>query len=159
SVKTLDDFCADVLVNTNHVPVLFRVELAGQLGGVYEITEHDGELPSFSLWSLRTLLCLGSRRLCCLSRKRGCGRCFRSIPRPHEDSAIFICGELLCLDDLRLDGFEILVVEAEPYLEGRIRHTSLAFEERNDLIENVVKGHGAAPLARPRVSSHLANQR
>ena len=97
---------------------------------------------------LRGGLFLGSRRLCWLSRGRGCGRGFCSVPNPHEHSAIFIRGELLCLDDLCLEGFEILVIEAEPYLEGRIRYSSLAFQEGDDLFEDFIKRHGVL-LAQP----------
>src|SRR4029450_9847245 len=62
-----------------------------------------------------------------------------------EDSAIFIRCELLCLDDLCLEGFEILVVEAEPYLEGWVGNSPLPFQEGDDLIENVVKCHDLLP--------------
>jgi len=60
------------------------------------------------------------RLRCWLSRKRDYGSGFRSVPSPYEHSAIFIRGELLCFDDLCLEGFEIFVIQAEPYLEGRI---------------------------------------
>ena len=52
---------------------------------------------------------------------------------------MFIHGELLCLDDLRLEGFEILVIQAEPYLEGRVGNSSLPFQESDDLIENFIE--------------------
>jgi hypothetical protein len=117
------------LVGMDHFPVLFGVELAGEFGGVHQVTKHHSELPTFRFGSrrgsnarcdLRGGLLLGSRRLCWLSSLRGYGRGFCSVPSPHEYSAIFIRGELLCFNDLRLEGFEILVVEAEPYLEGWI---------------------------------------
>src|SRR5205823_3263308 len=84
---------------------------------------------------LRWLL-LGCKWLHWLRRLRDCGRGFGSVPSPHEYSAIFISGELLCLNDLCLQGFEVLVVEAKPYLEGRIRHPSLAFQEGDNLVED-----------------------
>jgi hypothetical protein len=107
------------LVGTDHVPVVFGIELAGEFGGIDQVAEHDRELPSFRVgrrrcsrtgFNQRGVLFLGGRRLCYLSRRRGCGRGFCSVPSPHEHSAIFIRGELLCLDDLRFEGFEILVV-------------------------------------------------
>ena len=47
SIVALDDFGTDPLICTDHIPVLFGVELAGELGGVDEVTEHHGQLPSF----------------------------------------------------------------------------------------------------------------
>src|SRR5262245_39128090 len=38
------------LIGTNHVPVVFGIKLAGELGGVHEVTKHDRELPSFGVW-------------------------------------------------------------------------------------------------------------
>jgi hypothetical protein len=146
SAAKMRDLGTHLLIGTHHVTPVFRVELAGESRGVHEVTEHHGELPSFSLWSLRRLLCLGSRRLCCLNRKRGCGRCFRSVPRPHEDSGIFISCELLCLNDLCFECFKILVIQAEPYLEGWIRYSSLSFQEGDNLCEDVVECHVSASI-------------
>ena len=65
-----------------------------------------------------------------------------SVPSPNEYSTMFIRGELLCLNDLCLESFEILVIYAEPYLEGWVGHASLPFEEGDDLFEDFVKCHG-----------------
>ena len=137
------------MIGTDDFPVLFGIELAGKFSRVHEVAEHDGELAAFGFWcgwfegwcDLRGLIVLGRRSLGWLRRGRGCDRGVGSVPSPHEDSAIFICGKLLCLDDLCLEGFEILVIEAKPYLEGRIRHASLAFQEVDDLGENLIEGH------------------
>jgi hypothetical protein len=119
SVKTLDDFSTSRLIDTYHVSVHFWVELRCQLRRFHQITEHHGQLPSFRVgrrrcsWErcdLRGGLFLGSRLWCWLNRGRGCGRGFCSVPSPHEHSAIFIRGELLRLNNLRLECFEILVV-------------------------------------------------
>jgi hypothetical protein len=128
SFIALDDFSADVLVCTHHVPVLFGIELGREAGRIDQITKHHRELPSFRVrrrcsrerFNVSGWLCLHNRLWCWLSRRRGCGGGFRSVPSPHEYSAIFIRGELLCLDDLRFEGFEILVIQTKPYLEGRI---------------------------------------
>jgi hypothetical protein len=143
------------LIRTDHVPVLFGVEVAGECGGIDEVAEHHRELPSFCVrrrrgsnarCDLRRWLFLHSGLWRWLSRRRGCGRDVRSVPSPHEHSAIFIRGELLCLDDLRLEGFEILIIQAEPYLEGWVGNSSLPFQERDDLIENFVKCHVSASI-------------
>jgi hypothetical protein len=59
-----------------------------------------------------------------------------------EDSAIFIRCELLCLDGFCLEGLGRIVIQAEPYLQGAIRHPSLPFQEGDDLFENFIKRHG-----------------
>ena len=53
---------------------------------------------------------------------------------------------LMHVDEFFLEGFEILVIQAEPYLEGSIGHTSLPFQEGDDLFENVVKCHVSASI-------------
>src|SRR5215467_3058215 len=100
SIVALDDFCTSRLIGTDDFSILFGVELRREFGGIDQIAEHHRELPSFRVGRR-------SRRLYWL--RRGCGRGFRSVPSPHEYSAIFIHGELLCFDDLCLQGFEILV--------------------------------------------------
>src|SRR6266849_4939299 len=111
-IIALDNFGTNPLICTYHVPVLFWVELRGQFGGIDQVTKHQGQLSSFRVakrryrrerYNLRGWLFLSSRLSCCLSRLRDEGGCFRSVPSPHEHSAIFIRGELLCLDDLRLE--------------------------------------------------------
>src|SRR5262245_32335370 len=37
----------DGLVGTDHVSILFGVELRGEFRGIDQVAEHDGELPSF----------------------------------------------------------------------------------------------------------------
>jgi hypothetical protein len=49
-IVALDDFRADVLVSTHNVPVVFRIELTGELRRVHQITEHHGELAAFGFW-------------------------------------------------------------------------------------------------------------
>jgi hypothetical protein len=106
------------LIRTYHVPIVFGIELRGEFRGVHQITEHHGELPSFRVGrrgsrercDRQGWLVLGCKRLCWLSRLRDKGGWFRSVPSPHEHSAIFVRGELLCFDDLCLEGFEILVI-------------------------------------------------
>src|SRR2546427_7822521 len=155
AIVSLDDFSTSRLIGTDDFPVLFGVELGGKFGRVHQITKHHRELPSFCvrrMWcrrercSLRGWLFLSSRRLCWLHRGRGCGRKICSVPNPNEHSAIFISSELLCLNNLCFEGFEILVIQAKPYLEGWIRHTSLPFQEGDDLFEDVVECHVSASI-------------
>src|SRR5262249_49734986 len=149
SFIALDDFSTDLLILTNDFPVLFRVELGGEFRGVHEVAEHDGQLSSFSIanrrcsrgrFNTRGWLFLYSRRLCCLSRGSGGFMCTFGVASPDEPSPVIISHRVY-VEEFGFEGFEILVIEAEPYLEGRIRHTSLAFEERNNLFQDVVKRH------------------
>src|SRR5205814_9331675 len=69
SVVSLDDFSTSSLIGSNHVPVLFGVELRRELGGLDQITEHHGELSAFRLkgrqrsWQCRLDHSLGGRLL------------------------------------------------------------------------------------------------
>ena len=76
-IVALDNFGTHPLIRTHHVPILFGVELRGQLGGIDQVAEHHRELPSFRFrrrrgsstrCDLRGLLFLGSRLWCCLSQ-------------------------------------------------------------------------------------------
>src|SRR5256885_2659929 len=49
SVVSLDDFSTSRLIGSNHVPVLFGVELRRELGGIDQITEDHRELSAFRL--------------------------------------------------------------------------------------------------------------
>src|SRR6516162_9408250 len=48
-IVALDNFRTNRLIRTDHIPVLFGVELGGEVGGIHEVAEHHRELPSFSL--------------------------------------------------------------------------------------------------------------
>src|SRR5215510_11400884 len=126
SIVASYDCCTGTLIFTYHCSVVFGVELVGEPGRIDQVAEHHRQLPSFRFkrrgsnarCDLRGGLCLHNGLWCWLSRRRGCGGGFCSASSPHEYSAIFIPGELLCLDDLCLESFEIFVIQAKPYLEG-----------------------------------------
>ena len=71
SIKALDDFGTGCLIRTDHVPIVFGVELRGECGGVDQVTEHHGELAAFGVRGVRAAgagacwvgwACLGIRR-------------------------------------------------------------------------------------------------
>jgi len=133
-IVALDNVGTHPLICMHYVTPVFWVELAGKTSGVHQVTEHDRELSTFRVrrYSLERCdlqggLFLHTRLWGWLSRLRGYGRGFYSGPSPHEYSAIFIRRELLCLDDLRLECFEILIIQAEPYLEGWVGNSPLPF--------------------------------
>src|SRR6266446_8634476 len=81
SCIALDDVSAHLLIRMDHVPIVFGVELGGELRRVHQVTEHDGELTAFrvrSAWfewwcDLRRLIMLERRQLDWLGRwRRGC---------------------------------------------------------------------------------------
>ena len=121
SIVSLDDFSTDLLLLTDHVSVVFRVELRGQFGRVHQITEHHGELPSFRIrrrgrrekCNLRGVLFLGSRRLRWLSRGSGDFLC---ISEPDKNSVIFVAGKPFCLNQVNLQVFDVVVIQITPAL-------------------------------------------
>src|SRR5262249_9093630 len=57
----LDNVGTHPLISTHHVTPVFRIELRGQFGGINEVAEHHGELPTFRFGGMR-----GSRARCSL---------------------------------------------------------------------------------------------
>jgi hypothetical protein len=47
AVKTPDDLGTGGLVGLDHLAQVFRVHLAGERRGAYQVTGHDGELATF----------------------------------------------------------------------------------------------------------------
>jgi hypothetical protein len=148
SVKACDDLGADPLICTYHFSVIFGIKLAGEFGGIEEVTKHDGELPSFRVGrrdsnarcDLRGWLFLYSRRWCSLSRRRGDFLSPCSFARPDETPIIFI-DHRMCEKQLVLQVVEIVVIEVKASLESTIRHTSLAFQQVKELGEDFIEGH------------------
>src|SRR5262249_52022662 len=99
SFIALDDFSADVLVCPDNLPILFGVELGGELGGIDQVTKHQGQLSSFSVakrrgrrarFDLRGWLSLDSRRLCCLRHLSSDCLGGGSFTRPYEHLPVLI---------------------------------------------------------------------
>src|SRR5215813_13668180 len=147
SVKTLDDFRADVLVCTHHVTPVFWVELDGESSGVHEVTEHDRELSTFRVGrrrcsrercDLRGWLVLGSRLWYELGGLSDAFLDAFSCASPHESST-FVVSYWMHVEKFFFEDFEVLVIQIEAHLQGAIGHPSLAFEERDNLFQDVVK--------------------
>ena len=49
-LKAGDHLGARVLIGPHHLAEVFRVKLAGEDGGVHQVTEQHGELAAFGLW-------------------------------------------------------------------------------------------------------------
>src|SRR5215471_4443220 len=48
-IVALDDLGTHPLIGTDHVPILFGVELVGESSGVHQVTEHHRELAAFGV--------------------------------------------------------------------------------------------------------------
>jgi hypothetical protein len=97
-------------------------------------------LAAFGLWSLRSLVSLGSRRWCWLSRLRG--NCLSAcwVTNPNETSS-FVIDNWVHIEDFVLQIVEVVVIEIKSSLEGTIRYPSLAFQEVDNLGEDFIEGH------------------
>src|SRR5262245_5066663 len=76
-IVALNNFRTYLLLRTYHCSVIFGIELRRKFGGIDQVTEHHRELSTFCVrrcsrarCDLRGGLCLGSLRLCRLSRLR-----------------------------------------------------------------------------------------
>jgi len=135
------------LISTDHVPVVFGIELAGECGRIDEITKHHRELPSFRVGrcrrekcNLRRRLFLHSRLLCGLSRLRGDFLSTCRVASPDETLA-FVLSDRVHVKDFLLQVVEVVVIEVKTSLEGTIGYPSLAFQEVDDLGEDFIEGH------------------
>jgi hypothetical protein len=62
------------------------------------------------------------------------------VASPHEPSP-FVIDDWVHIEEFCLQVLDIVVVDIKASLEGTIRYPSLAFEQVNDLGENVIEGH------------------
>src|SRR5262249_42334690 len=49
-IVALNNFRTHLLICTDHIAPVFRVELAGESSGVHQVAEHDGKLTAFGFW-------------------------------------------------------------------------------------------------------------
>ena len=103
---------------------------------------------------MRGLIVLDRRLLGWLGKMRGDFLSACSFARPDETSILFI-DHRVCEKQLVLQVVKVVVIEVEASFQRTIGDPSLAFEEVDDLDEDVVKGHGAAPLRLPRAPWRL----
>jgi hypothetical protein len=64
---------------------------------------------------------------------------------------MLIHGELFGLDDLVLQGFEMIIVQCKPPFDRAIGQALLALEQREHLGEDLVEGHSRSPNPLSRV--------
>lgn len=147
--KALGHGDAGGLVGADHLAEVFRIELPCQVGGVGEVAKQHRELAAFGL---RGTGSHGGRRLLwCLDDWQGAwgpflggrwGRRGGSLFCPDQNAAVFVAGELFRLDQFDFHVVEVRVIQVEPPLERPVRDTPLALEHRDDLGQELFKGHG-----------------
>jgi hypothetical protein len=133
-----------------HIPIVFGIELRREFGRIDEVAEHDRELPSFRVGrrlcsrercSLRGGLFLGSRLWCWRSRRSGDFLSACRVASPDETPSVVISYRVH-VKEFILQVVEVVVIKVEASFQCTIGYASLAFEEVNDLGENVIEGHG-----------------
>src|SRR5262249_50384704 len=63
------------------------------------------------------------------------------LPHPDEDPATFIAGDLLGVDELILEPFEVRVIEGEAQHERARGDPTLALQQVDDLGQKLIKRH------------------
>jgi hypothetical protein len=149
SFIALDDLRADFLICTDHVPIVFGVELAGECGGIDQVTEHDGELSTFSFrgvmvgwWRFGIRVCFLDDRLWWdLDSLSNWLRVRAAIAGPDKDALMVIHCQLLSVDEFVLQGFNALIAQVKLHLEGSIGHPSSLLQEVDNLVAYIVEIH------------------
>ena len=62
--------------------------------------------------------------------------------RPDQDTVVLIHRQALAVNDLVLEGLEVLVIELEVQLEGPIGQASTPLQHGHCLVQHLLKGHG-----------------
>src|SRR4029453_8009547 len=140
------------LVGTDYFPILFGIELAGELRRVHQIAEHHGELATFGFWGARCYwrcgrgVCfLDGRLWSCLGRWREYCVCAFSITDPDQNALILLHCQSLRVDKLVLQVCQCLVVESELAFQKAIGHPFPLSEQLDNLVEDVVQAHYRLP--------------
>jgi hypothetical protein len=69
------------------------------------------------------------------------------VTRPDEDATVFIHSELLGRNNFFLEVFQFVIMQVKSPFERPIGHPPLALDQRNDLLQHLVKVHGASFLS------------
>jgi hypothetical protein len=137
------------LIGPHYLSQVFRIELRGQCGRIDQVTKQHGKLATFRVrrrrcrrerFNLSGWLCLHNRLWCGLSRLRGNCLSAYGVARPNETSSLVI-DDWVNIEDFCLQVLDIVVIDIKASLEGTIRYPSLAFQEVDDLGENLIEGH------------------
>jgi hypothetical protein len=129
----------------------FRVEVADQLGGAFEVGKEHGDLFAFAcqggtggedfLGEIRRGVGEGGTRLV-----DGRGRSWRrgrtDSSRPDQATAVVIDHVWVGVEEFVLQVLEDVIIEIELPFEGAISHAASTLQHRHRLIKNLLEGHG-----------------
>jgi hypothetical protein len=141
------------LIRTDHVPVLFGVELSRQGSGIDQVAEHDRELPSFRVGRRRCSrtgcnqqggLFLDGKRWRWLSRGSAD---FLGIADPDQNSVILVSGKPFRLNQVDLQICDVVVIQVKSALQGAIGDALLPLKQLNDLGNKLIIVHDSIILA------------
>jgi hypothetical protein len=127
-----DHLSAGLLIGPHHGAEVFRVEVAGECGRVYQVTKQHRELATFGLGCLRRhdSWCCGKRRDILRYRRRyrlgsRGARCWEGLRGtcPDQHASVLISGDLLRVEEFVLKIIEGLLIQVKLALERPIRHT------------------------------------
>jgi hypothetical protein len=114
-----DHLGTGLLIGAHHLPEVFRIELAGEYGGIHQVTEQHRELAAFCLGRSG-----GSGRRCRQGRGGGRGDRHLRVTRPDQHLALLVPGELVHLHNFVSEECKQVVVELKLDLERTIGDTS-----------------------------------
>ena len=127
---------------------LFRVETGDEFGGALDVGKEHRDLLALAFKS-RT-----RRQNFLAEMRRGVGqrrafrradRRWRGVSGPDQDGVVLVGSQLLGLDDLDLEVFQVLLIQAEPPPQGAVGHPALATQYLHHLGQHLLKCH-ACPL-------------
>ncbi len=129
------------------LPRLLRVAVGEQLHRALQVGEEHAHLLALAFEGG-----FGGEDLLDEMCGRVCARCRRGLtgglrpsggrPGPYQHCATLVDRDLLGLDKLGLEIFEVVIIEIELPFEGTIGHAASTLEHGNGLIQKLLKGHG-----------------
>src|SRR5262249_17597437 len=142
---TLDHLSTCRLVGPHHRAPVFRVEPAGEHGGVHQVTEQHCELAALGLGRTRLSSWLGLVGR--WDSRWGFRQC-ASVSRPDEHGARLVDGHLVHLNEFLFQRFQGIVIQVKLEPESPIGQPSSAAEQVDHLIEHRIEIHyGPSPCA------------
>src|SRR5262249_7192333 len=135
AIERLERRHSGLLVGAHHDAVVFRIKPLGESRRVDQIAEHHRELAAFGLRRGRSgceggavdrVVWLGLRQRSNWGRAHGWWLGRRGLTNPYQHPPAFISSQPFGLDEFVLEGLKLVIVQAELYFEGTIRHTPLA---------------------------------
>jgi hypothetical protein len=155
-LQALDHFVTGLLIGPHDRPVIFGIELAGQGGGIDEVAEQHGELAALRLCRTRCATWRGPlwRGVCLADGRRGMLECWRSwrlgcsrVADPAQATPRVIDHLRVGVEEFILEDRQLVLVQLELEPQRAVGDAAPALEQRQRLIQNLLKGHGCPSRA------------